>query len=40
MNEKRYKFLTESLNDCIEKMQDMTAKAVTDTGEERAFTGE
>ena len=38
MNEKRYKFLTESLNDCIEKMQDMTAKAVTDTGEERAFT--
>ena len=38
MNEKRFKFLAESLNDCIEKMQDLTAKAVTDTGEERAFT--
>jgi len=40
MNEKRIKFFTEQLNDCLEKMEDITSKAVTDTGEERAFTEE
>ena len=40
MNEKRIKALTEKRNAIIEQMESMTAAAIDDNGEERAFTEE
>ena len=40
MNEKRLKALTEKRNAIIEQMESMTAAAIDDNGEERAFTEE